>query len=238
MKKYDAILFDLDGTLLPMDMNTFMKAYFGNLCAVLAPLGIAPDKLVDTIWAGTAAMVKNDGSRKNVEAFWDFFEKADICDTAKAKDICDGFYTTDFQRAKSATQDNPLAKKAVESAHKAADKVVLATNPFFPRDGQLTRISWIGLTENDFDLITSYESDSYCKPNPAYYRSICERMGVEPENCLMIGNDEREDGYAASKAGLDTYLVTDCIITNDEYPCDCRRGTFEEMCNYLESLAK
>ena len=29
--KYEAILFDLDGTLLPMDMKTFERAYFQKL---------------------------------------------------------------------------------------------------------------------------------------------------------------------------------------------------------------
>ena len=238
MKKYEAILFDLDGTLLPMDMDVFMKAYFKNLCVALAPIGIDSKELVDAVWAGTGAMVKNDGSKKNCEVFWDFFNNAMTCDIAKAKEICDGFYKADFHNAKVATKENPLAKKAVELARKASGKVILATNPLFPRDGQLTRIGWIGLSESDFDLITSYESDSYCKPNPDYYKSICERMGVESENCLMIGNDEREDGYAARAAGLDTFLVTDCLIANDKYPCDCRRGTFEELCSYLEGLAK
>ncbi len=238
MKKYDAILFDLDGTLLPMNMDEFMKAYFKNLCVALAPYGFEPKSLVDNIWAGTAAMVKNDGKRKNGEVFWETFEKLAERDLTDAKNTCDEFYTKGFQNAKSATKENPLAKKAVELARNAAGKVVLATNPLFPRQGQLTRISWIGLSENDFDMITSYETDSYCKPNPMYYKSICERIGVAPENCLMIGNDEREDGYAASEAGLDTYLVTDCIIENEKYPCSCARGTFVEMCSFLESLAK
>ena len=238
MKKYDAILFDLDGTLLPMEMKDFMKAYFGSLCTVLAPLGIDKQALVDAIWAGIAAMVKNDGTKKNCEAFWEFFGSTNISDTEKVREICDGFYSTDFHKVRSATKENPLAKKAVELAHKAADKVVLATNPMFPRDGQVTRMSWIGLTYDDFDLVTSYETDSYCKPNPQYYKSICERIGADPERCLMIGNDEREDGYAANLAGLDTYLITDFIISNDDYPCDCRRGTFAEMCAYLEELGK
>lgn len=238
MKKYDAILFDLDGTLLPMDMNVFMKEYFKNLCGALSYLPVDPKALVDYIWAGTAAMVKNDGSKKNGEVFWETFEDLVKMDLTEAKATCDAFYTKDFNNARVATGENPLAKKAVEAAHNAAPKVILATNPFFPRVGQLTRISWIDLSENDFDMITSYESDSYCKPNPMYYKSICERLGVEPENCLMIGNDEREDGYAAKAAGLDTFLVTDCIIENEKYPCDCARGTFSEMCAFLESLAK
>ena len=238
MKKYDAILFDLDGTLLPMDMNVFMKEYFKNLCANLSYLGLDAKTLTDCVWAGTAAMVKNDGKRKNGEVFWKTFQSLVKTDLSEAKNTCDEFYTKDFNKVRAATGENPLAKTAVEAARKASPKVVLATNPFFPRVGQLTRISWIGLSEKDFDIITSYESDSYCKPNPMYYISICERLGVEAENCLMIGNDEREDGYAAKAAGLDTYLVTDCLIENEKYPCDCRRGTFSEMCDFLHSLAK
>ncbi len=238
MKKYEAILFDLDGTLLSMNMDDFMKAYFKNLCIALAPYGFDAKNLVDNIWAGTAAMVKNDGTRSNGEVFWETFEKISGRDIKEAKNTCDEFYTKGFNNVRSVIVENPLAKKAVELARAAAGKVVLATNPLFPRQGQLTRISWIGLCENDFDMITSYETDSFCKPNPMYYKSICERIGVKPENCLMIGNDEREDGYAAKEAGLDTYLVTDHILENEKYPCDCTRGTFAQMCDFLESLEK
>ena len=59
------ILFDLDGTLLPMDMDEFIKNYFGRLSKKLAPLGYDPQQLVKNIWTGTMAMVKNDGSRTN-----------------------------------------------------------------------------------------------------------------------------------------------------------------------------
>ena len=59
--KITTVLFDLDGTLLPMDMNEFIKAYFGGLARRLAPHGYEPQKLIDSIWQGTAAMVKNDG---------------------------------------------------------------------------------------------------------------------------------------------------------------------------------
>ena len=62
--KYKAILFDLDGTLLPMDNNVFVKGYFKELAKKLSPIGLEPDKLIETVWAGTKAMVKNDGLRR------------------------------------------------------------------------------------------------------------------------------------------------------------------------------
>ena len=65
-----AVLFDLDGTLLPMDQEEFIKAYFGLLAKRLAPLGYEADKLYQVLWYGVAAMVKNDGSCVNEDAFW------------------------------------------------------------------------------------------------------------------------------------------------------------------------
>ena len=71
--KLTTILFDLDGTLLPMDNDEFTRGYFKLLAAKMAPLGYEPKRLVDAVWTGTAAMVKNDGSRSNETAFWQAF---------------------------------------------------------------------------------------------------------------------------------------------------------------------
>ena len=71
--KLTAILFDLDGTLLPMDNDAFTKGYFKLLAARLAPHGYDARQLVDAVWAGTAAMVANDGSQSNESAFWKKF---------------------------------------------------------------------------------------------------------------------------------------------------------------------
>ena len=46
------VLFDLDGTLLPMDQDKFIEAYFGGLVKKLAPHGYEPQKLIGGINAG------------------------------------------------------------------------------------------------------------------------------------------------------------------------------------------
>ena len=77
--KITTILFDLDGTLLPMDNEEFTREYFKLLCRRLVPLGYDSKALVDGVWAGTYAMVKNDGSCTNEKAFWNkFAEKMGI----------------------------------------------------------------------------------------------------------------------------------------------------------------
>lgn len=231
-----AVLFDLDGTLLPMDQEKFTKGYFKELSSVLSPLGIAPKLLIDAVWDGTKAMVKNDGQKQNMEVFWERFAAVTQTDVTQYRAASDRFYTHEFHNARAFAGENPLASAAIETARQKDRKVVLATNPIFPLDGQKSRLSWIGLKAEDFELVTSYESDSFCKPNPQYYFSICERIGVSPEECIMIGNDETEDMYAAAKAGMKGYLVTDCRIGSQAYPWQGNKGTFSEMLEMLKQI--
>jgi len=64
------ILFDLDGTLLPMDFDVYLKDYFVRLATKMAANGYDSDNLMKGIYAGMEAMIKNDGSRTNEEALW------------------------------------------------------------------------------------------------------------------------------------------------------------------------
>lgn len=236
MKKYQAILFDLDGTLLPMELEGFAKAYFGALARELAPFGLPAEVLVRAIWGGTKEMMKNDGSRLNADVFWEMFCALTKLRREEVEPLCDRFYDEGFHLARAATQPNPLATEAVRIARGKADKVVLATNPLFPMQGQRTRMSWLGLTPDDFDLVTCYASDRFCKPNPAYFDDVCRRIGVEPAACLMIGNDEKEDMACAAAAGIDGWLVTDCLLPCPEAPWQGPRGSFAEMVEMLKSL--
>ena len=232
-----AILFDMDGTLVPMDTDKFLPAYFKYLAAALCPLGVTPEALQKAVWSGVGAMVRNDGSKTNEAVFWDTFAQMTGLDPAPFIAPANAFYAGDFNKARVATSPNPLAAEAVRIAHEKAPRVILATNPLFPMDGQITRMGWVGLTPADFDLVTSYESDSFCKPNPAYYRAICERIGVDPADCLMVGNDVAEDMAAAASVGMRTFLVTDCMIPAEGVVYDGPQGAFPELLDFLSALA-
>lgn len=231
-----AILFDMDRTLLPMDEELFIKIYFGGLARKLCPIGIEKDPLIAAIWKATSAMIKNGGSCTNYEVFWKVFADETGRDAAPFIEASDDFYTKEFYDVKAVTSKNPLAVEAVKIAREAADYVVLASQPIFPMAAQIARASFVGLKSEDFDHITAYETESYAKPNPKYYEAICKRLGVEPKDCLMIGNDEKEDMYAASQAGLNCYLVTDNINAREDYPWDGPRGSFMDMIQMLKNL--
>ena len=234
--RYQAILFDLDGTLLPMDVEAFAKVYIGALAKELEPFGLTVETMFKPFWAATKAMMGNTTGKLNADVFWETFSALTGVERAQVEPICDAFYSVGFQAARAATKDNPLAKEAVRIAREKADKVVLATNPLFPMQGQKTRLSWLGLATEDFDLVTCYTSDRHCKPNPAYFIDVCARLDLDPAKCLMIGNDDKEDMHCAAKVGMDCYLVTDCRLPDKEKPWTGPQGTFADMVEMLKSL--
>ena len=90
------ILFDLDGTLLPMDQDTFAKAYINGLTVAAEPIGYSPMILSTAIMAGTAAMVKNNGEQTNEDIFWHVLEKTYGESIQNDRQLFDEFYATDF----------------------------------------------------------------------------------------------------------------------------------------------
>ena len=232
-RKMEAVLFDLDGTLVFHDQAQFLSEYFKSISSDVASLGYDPKEFLGAMDYATRVMLVNDGARLNQDLFWiKFFEYTSKFDN-KIIEASDNFYIGKFKELRAFAQENSLAKKAVELAHEKGRKVVLATNPVFPMTAQLERLSWSGLSEKDFDLITSYENSHYCKPDPRYYFEICKKIDVNPQNAIMIGNDEREDMKGAFEAGLMGYLVTDCRIMAKDYYWKGQRGSFEQSLKIL-----
>jgi len=235
-KNIEAVFFDLDGTLLPLEQSFFIKQYFKGISAYAAHYGIDPKMLIDATLAGTESMIRNNGESTNETVFWKTFFDFTGDKRDDLIEILDKYYLGDFKKLKEYTSENPLAKKMIDAAHMNNRKVVLATNPVFPMSAQLERMSWIGLTETDFDLVTSYENSRFCKPNPKYYLEICEKIEIAPQNCLMIGNDESDDMKAASMAGMDCFLVTDNRIIADNFVWTGERGSFEQALKIVEKI--
>ncbi|MBR0385844.1 MAG: HAD family hydrolase [Erysipelotrichaceae bacterium] len=230
------ILFDLDGTLLPMDEDKFTRYYFGMLCKRMEPFGFETKKLIDTIWAGTAAMYRNDGTRSNEDAFWELFEK--VYDVPKERYLgeFENFYADEFNKAVVATEPGPLARKIIDECHRKGFTVYLATNPIFPRVGTVNRIHWAGLRKEDFADITTYENSAFCKPNPMYFQEIVDRNGLDVSESIMIGNDITED-LSAKDIGMQTFLVTDCLMNKGKRADDADyRGTLGDVLTFIRGL--
>ena len=230
-----AILFDLDGTLLPMDLDVFLKAYFHGLVKKLTPLGY-DEGLVDAIWTGTGAMVKNDGSMTNEARWWQVFCGIYGDKARNDEKYLDDFYANEFEQVRAVCGYNPASRQVIDLCHEKGLRTILATNPAFPAVATRARIRWAGLDFSDFELVTSYENSSYCKPNPDYYREILEKQGLAPEECIMVGNDAHED-MIAKTLGMGVFLLTDCLINKtgadiSAYP----HGSFDELIEFIKKI--
>ena len=202
-----AVLFDLDGTLLPMDQATFMKDYFGRLIRRLVPLGYTPEGFLAAMKAGIAAMVTNNGSRTNEEAYWDAYTAVSGKEILNHMSVFEDFYEHEFDEVAAVCGCNPKAAELVQSLKAKGIRVILATNPLFPRIATQKRIRWAGLQPEDFEFFTSYENISFCKPNLKYYQEILNRTGLSAEDCLMVGDRVYTDIASGYNAGIDTVLV-------------------------------
>ena len=234
----EAVLFDLDGTLLPMDQDNFVQGYFGLLCRKMAPYGFRPKALVDAIWSGTARMVANDGRESNETVFWKRF--GELCgeEALSHRDVVEEFYREEFEGGRAFCGHNPKAAETVRAIRDLGYRVALATNPIFPRVATEKRIRWAGLEPEDFELITTYENIGCSKPNPAYYVEVLRRMDLKPEDCMMVGNDVEED-MVARDLGLDVFLLTDCMINSkgkdiSVYP----QGSFDALLTYVRAKSR
>ena len=231
-----AVLFDLDGTLLPMDQEVFVKDYLGRMAAFLAPHGYDPEKLIKAVWKGTGAMVKNDGKARNEDVFWAVFDRVMERDGRADNALFDEFYQREFQKARNSCGFQPAAAPAVREIRSLGYRVILATNPLFPAVATQSRIRWAGLEPEDFEHITTYENARFCKPNPDYYREILGKLNLNPGDCLMVGNDVDED-MVVETLGMKAFLLTDCLINRNQadisrYPS----GGFSELLQYVRIL--
>lgn len=105
---------------------------------------MGPKALIGTIWKGVEAMVLNDGSMTNEDAFWKCFEEISGLSRAEVEQETLDFYANEFNEAIASTKPNPRADQVVKLLKEHGVKVYLATNPIFPRVGTMNRIRWAG----------------------------------------------------------------------------------------------
>lgn len=231
----DTILFDLDGTLLPLDMEKFTEIYFKEMGYMFKDM-IEPKLLVKYIWTATQAMVENTEYKTNEEVFMDKFSKLIGGDIYEYRNQFDDFYDTLFHKTREAAQSNVLIKEIINILKEKNYKLVIATNPLFPRKAIHHRIEWAGLELKDFIYITSYEDNHYCKPQLQYYKEVLEAIGKRPEQCMMVGNDVQED-LVALELGIKTFLVRNHIIHRTQEDIKTtHQGYYEDLYKFVKDL--
>ena len=234
--KISTVFFDLDGTLLPLNQDEFVKMYFTHLAAFLAPHGYDPEGFTKALWSGVTAMTKNDGRAINETVFWEDFARFYGEWAQKDMPLFDTFYRDHFVALKSICSCNPRMREVIDRVKSAGCTVVVATNPVFPATATEQRIRWAGLNPEDFRLVTTYENSRFSKPNPRYYEDLLTQLGAAPEECLMIGNDTLDDMIAES-LGMKVFLLTDCLVNRQNKDVNAYPpGDVSRLMEYLDEM--
>ncbi len=230
-----ALLFDLDGTLIYNEMDIFLPPYFAALTKKLAKV-VAAEKLIAQLQASTVLMMKNDDPvRTNAQVFADdFFPKIGVS-REQLTPLLDDFYACEYGELRAFVQPNDLSHQIMERVFELHHPTVIATMPVFPRTAIVQRLEWGNIAHFPYTLITDYETMHASKPNPAYYREIAQRIGVPPEDCIMVGNDIQMDIIPARRAGMKTFWITAAGTIPTDVPADWH-GMLEDFSMMLGSL--
>ena len=229
-----AVLFDLDGTLIDVDMSAFIPAYLKGLAAHFNDPGHR-QQIAGVMRSAVIDMLcRVDGSRTLEERLLDLLHSRLKIPARRYRRALDDFCNGDLAGLSHLVQGHPLAMSLLETCRANEWQVVLATNPIFPRAVIDARVSWGGFDGDLFDYVTSYETCRHCKPHLEYFQEILTLLDVPAESCLMIGNDTLHD-MAAGSAGLTTCLLTPWRIDHEEGAAPVHwQGTHEELLRQLQ----
>ncbi|NLV22977.1 MAG: HAD family hydrolase [Syntrophomonadaceae bacterium] len=235
---FKAILFDLDGTLLNIDMEIFLQYYFAEMINAAQENGYQHGKkMAEQVFYSTNLMINNlSPVVLNEEAFMgDFLPRCKYPEN-EVRTFFDDFYQQRFPVLKVHCHPFPGIAEMMQGLFRRGFKVVIATNPVFPREAIQQRLEWAGIGDHPYALITSYEEMHFCKPHVEYYEEICRRIGATPYDCLMVGNDVGED-LPAGLIGMKTFLVEDMLIDNEQSGLQPDwRGKISDMIDFMKKL--
>jgi FMN phosphatase YigB (HAD superfamily) len=204
------LLIDLDDTLLQNDIDRFLPHYLGAFSKEVAPI-TDPERFVKSLLAGTQAMVKNRRPDLTLqEAFEQVFFPATGLNREVFLPVAEHFYADVFPKLRSLTQPKPGAAELIQAAEQRGYRLAVTTNPLFPRTAILQRLEWAGLPadQHPFDLIASYETFHFCKPEPAFFAEALARLGWPDGAVLVIGDSQENEVNAACSMGLAVFWIS------------------------------
>ena len=211
-----AVVFDMDDTLLSINLSAFLAVYVRDEARLLGDIGrknpfSALAALGGSLYDLNANVRDEDDDRTNYAFFVDTLRQRSgvpIDDPV----IADAFecYEREVLPKRNdaiiAARPREGARAAIEEVTGRGLRVALLTNPSFSEACIRTRMEWGNLTDIPFKLVTYMENTTRVKPSPTYYLACAETLGFAPEEILMVGNDPKRD-FPTPDCGIQTAYV-------------------------------
>ena len=231
MRKLKAILFDLDGTLIDVDLSQFIHGYLKLLAESVAHL-IPPKKMVSALLKSSEFINTNDGKIPNEEVYLKEFFPIEGYEKDDLLPFFTKFYEEDFKKLKKFTKKKPEAREVIQTAFNKDYKVVIATTPVLPLTAIEQRLEWAGIGDFPYDLITSIENSCATKPNLLYYQLIFKYLNLSAKECIMVGDEDKD--MVCANLGSQTFLVNSSNTNlSAKTPEPTYRGKLEKLLELL-----
>jgi FMN phosphatase YigB (HAD superfamily) len=230
------LLLDLDDTLLDSNMDTFIPAYFQALSGFLKEQ-VEPELMLSALVSGTRKMMASSDPSRTLQQVFDaeFFPKIGFA-REELQPRIDLFYEEVFPTLNYLTSPRPEAVELVEWSLAQGIRLAVATNPLFPLAAIHHRMRWAGLPPEEwpFEVVSSYETFHFTKPNPAYFAEVLGRMGWPDGPVLMVGDDTGLDLPGSNALGLATYWINTSDVAVPAGIDLAGRGSVGELRPWLE----
>ncbi len=229
MKTY---FFDLDDTLLKLNWPVFEKAYYGGLARAFSAL-ISPEKTIDYIYQSYLYMVAVIDQRSNKEKFYAKMAELSGIEAKVLMAKENAYYENEYDKLQSITTKNETMVQALRRLQEKKYPIIIASQPVFPALATHKRLAWLGFDAAEFLKVTTFETERACKPSLAYYQNLLNEFNLQPADCVMVGNDRKEDMVATQLGMAGILIVDDILDSEDDFVC--QEMTAQEFLAYVSS---
>lgn len=202
-----AVLLDLDDTLLHNPTSVFLQAYlelankhFQSIWSI--------DSISDTLRNAVRMMMFGDRNiyQTNLNVLLESLEGLINVERKIIYDAFQSFYANEYLDVRNCTSPVEIAPRLIDTLKKRGYAIVIATNPIYPEEAIRMRLNWANLPDDlsTYAFVTTADNMHFAKPNPSYYAEILGRVGIEPDEAIMVGNDFNNDIKPAKTVGLHT----------------------------------
>lgn len=224
--------------MLDIDMEFFLEKYFEKMVGMARKYGVEKaEMLVERLWRATEAMIQDkDPQKTNLQVFEENFFHDYHHPQEMMRPFFEQFYASGFRELQGHCQPFPQIRSMMEKVFNRGYRVVIATNPVFPLNALEQRLCWAEVGDFPYELITSYEVMHYTKPHTEYYEEVLEFLGLNPEDCIMVGNDVGED-LTAREAGIKTFLLKERLLNPHDLPITADwEGYLPDLVQFIDEL--
>jgi len=204
-----ALLFDLDNVLLDYEVSGEEFDLKGlEIAAERFAHLMPPEKFTECYFQAELAVKRNiNPSQTNDDVFSEEFCRRAGYPQEVLKPLSDEFWAKDYDRLRIYTRAKLEARRIMEKLFAQGYEIVIATDPVGPLVARLHQLEWAEVGHFNYKLVTALENMHFCKPHTEYYEEILDKIGHRAEECMMIGDDIKNDIEPAAKVGMKTFLI-------------------------------